>query len=284
MNVILPTDTKTTKKQWIIYSIIILICIASMIIAYNVQFYGRINLFGLNNTASFGSKTDDEISNLEDNFNKVFTNSLDTAEDDYASKKQDAEKPLIYNKYKIKNSEPDNYDIDITIPYINIESEIVDSYNENIEKVFVEACRRIVTTPKTNDIYQVSYSVSIEEGILSLMIQATLKEKDSPQRLVINTYNYDLRNNKAISLNEVLRIKALDSEKVQEKIDKTIKLKEQSSQALVSAGYTAFSRNVSDEMYKIENTTEFYLSNDSLYIMYPYGNKQITNEMDLIIF
>ena len=47
------------------------------------------------------------------------------------------------------------------------------------------------------------------------MIRATLKEGSKPQRVIIKTYNYDLRNNKEISLAEVLKIEDLDEDQVQ---------------------------------------------------------------------
>jgi len=41
--------------------------------------------------------------------------------------------------------------------------------------------------------------------------------------------------------------------------------------------------DVSNDMYKIENSKEFYLTNDTLYIIYAYGNDNFTSEIDLIV-
>ena len=38
-------------------------------------------------------------------------------------------------------------------------------------------------------------------------------------------------------------------------------------------------------MYKIENTDEFYIdNNNNLYLIYAYGNENLTSEMDLVVF
>ena len=52
---------------------------------------------------------------------------------------------------------------------------------------------------------------------------------------------------------------------------------------LEKLGYNVYSRDVSNDMYKIENSKEFYLTNDTLYIIYAYGNDNFTSEIDLIV-
>ncbi len=36
-------------------------------------------------------------------------------------------------------------------------------------------------------------------------------------------------------------------------------------------------------MYDIENSKQFYLTSDALYIIYAYGNDTFTSEMDMIV-
>ena len=55
------------------------------------------------------------------------------------------------------------------------------------------------------------------------MIRSNLKEGVSAQRIIIQTYNYDLRNNKEINLEEVLKIKNIDKSELQGKITDSIK-------------------------------------------------------------
>ena len=46
-----------------------------------------------------------------------------------------------------------------------------------------------------------------------------------------------------------------------------------------------YERDLKSDMYKIENTTNYFLTQDGyIYIIYCYGNNDYTNEMDIIIF
>ena len=48
-------------------------------------------------------------------------------------------------------------------------------------------------------------------------------------------------------------------------------------------GYNIFERHPEDEMYKIENSQEFFIKDGKIYIIYAYGNENLTREMDLVI-
>ena len=127
------------------------------------------------------------------------------------------------------------------------------------------------------------YVANVQDDILSLMIRSNLKEGVSAQRIIIQTYNYDLRNNKEINLEEVLKIKNIDKSELQSKITDSIKTEQKKVEDLEKLGYNVYSRDVSNDMYKIENSKEFYLTNDTLYIIYAYGNDNFTSEIDLIV-
>ena len=87
-----------------------------------------------------------------------------------------------------------------------------------------------------------------------------MKEGSSAQRVIIETFNYDLKNNKEVTLEEVLKIENLKN-----------------------LGYNIYSRDVTSNIYNIENTKEFYLTANTLYVIYAYGNGTFTSEMDLIV-
>ena len=120
-------------------------------------------------------------------------------------------------------------------------------------------------------------------GILSLIIKSNLREGSKAQKVIIQTYNYDLRNNKKITLEEVLKIEQLDKQVIQNKIEDEIKIEQKKSEDLKSLGYNVYQRNIKSDIYKLENSTEFYLTNNTLYIIYAYGNATSTSEMDLVI-
>ena len=134
-----------------------------------------------------------------------------------------------------------------------------------------------------NIIYTVEYVADVQDDILSVMIRSNLKEGSNAQRVIIQTYNYDLRNNKEINLEEVLKIKNIDKSELQNRIKNEIEIEQRKVEDLEKLGYNVYSRDSTNDMYKIEQSKEFYLTNDTLYIVYAYGNENFTSEMDLII-
>ena len=134
-----------------------------------------------------------------------------------------------------------------------------------------------------NVIYTVEYVANIQDDILSVMIRSNLKEGSSAQRVIIQTYNYDLRNNKEIDLEEVLRIENVDKSETQQKIKSEIEIEQNKVEDLKELGYNIYNRDIKNDMYRIENTEQFYLTNNTLYIVYAYGNETFTSEMDLIV-
>lgn len=286
MNVTLPEKNKLKKKQIIIYTSIIIVCIICLVTAFYVQFYARISfseLLGISEKKQFGNKTEEEIEELKSDFNKVFINNIEEDNGDNDNKKSDKNQKLVYTQYEKKESNTNNYDLEIHIPHINIKSEIVDEYNKEIEDIFVNKARNVLQSENKNIIYTVEYVANVQDDILSLMIRSNLKEGISAQRIIIQTYNYDLRNNKEINLEEVLKIKNIDKSELQGKITDSIKTEQKKVEDLEKLGYNVYSRDVSNDIYKIENSKEFYLTNDTLYIIYAYGNDNFTSEIDLIV-
>ena len=107
MNVTLPEKEGIKKGQIIIYSVIILVCIICVIVAFYVQFYARIDLAGLvgmGEESSYGNKTEEEQVNLETNFAQLFTNSLNNYNGENDNKKKEQDKNLVYTEYQKKES------------------------------------------------------------------------------------------------------------------------------------------------------------------------------------
>lgn len=286
MNVTLPEKVKIKKKELFIYISIIVICIACVIIAFYVQFYARIDigrLIGINPEGEFGKKSEEEIQILKTEFNQIFTNNIENDEGQNDSKKEEQDKQLVYTGYEKKESKLNSFDLEVHIPHINIKSEIVDGYNKEIEDVFLKIANNVLESENQNIIFTVEYVANVQDGILSVMIRSNLKEGSKAQKVIIQTYNYDLRNNKEITLEEVLKIENLDKEVVQNTINEEIAIEQKKAEDLISLGYNIYKRDKNSEIYKIENSTEFYLTNNTLYIIYAYGNATDTSEMDLVI-
>ena len=285
MNVTLPEKMKFNKKQLIIYISILFVCIISIIIAFYVQFYARIDigrLVGINSEVEFGNKTSEEVEELKNGFNQIFTNQIeDNGQND--SKKEEKDKSIVYTKYEKQESKLNSYELEIHIPHINIKNEIVEQYNQEIENIFVKIAQNILKSENKNIIYTVDYVANIKDGILSVMIKSNFKKGAEAQKVIIQTYNYDLRNNKEITLAEILKIEHLEQNTVQNMIKDEISKEQKKVEDLKKLGYNIYNRNVSSDIYSIENSTEFYLTDKTLYIIYAYGSETSTSEMDLII-
>ena len=284
MKVVLPEKKVFNKKQIAFYVSIIVICIISLIIAFYVQFYARIDIgriFGLQTETEFGNKTEEQVEMLKTQFDQIFNNNIINVEGQ-ENKKKEKDKPLVYAKVEKKETKMNAYDIEVHIPYINIDNEIVEKYNQEINQ-FVNKTNSIIESQSVNTIYNVNYTANIYDGIVSLIISSNLKEGNSAQRAIIETFNYDLRNNKEITLEEVLKIEHISKGELQEKIKNEIETEQKKVEDLKDLGYNVYSRDVTSNQYEIKNTNEFYLTNNTLYIIYPYGNNAYTSERDLII-
>lgn len=132
------------------------------------------------------------------------------------------------------------------------------------------------------------YKAYVNSNILSLVIKATLKEGANQQRIMVKTYNYNLTTNEEIKLNQLKEIKGISVESISKQIQQTIKQANQQAQNLESLGYTVLYREPTDEIYNIEISNDsincFLGENGRLYIIYPYGNRESTSEMDIILF
>lgn len=286
MNVTLPENEKLKKKYIIIYGIIIAICIICLVVAFYVQFYARIDiakLVGIEQEVKFGNKTEEQKNQLEVDFFKVFNNNIENTGGDYNSKKEDSTNELVYTKHEKKETKANSYDLEIHIPHINIKNEIVDKYNKEIEEVFFNMANKVLKSENRNIIYTVEYVANVQDGILSVMIHSNFKEGTNAQRVIIKTYNYDLRNNREVTLEEMLKFERLEKQEVQKQINYKIESEQQKVEDLKQLGYKIYSRDVKNDIYKIENTNEFYITKDVLYVIYAYGNESETSEMDLII-
>ena len=157
---------------------------------------------------------------------------------------------------------------------VNISGEVVEKYNQEIENIFVDMAKKVLQSENNNVIYTVEYVANIQDGILSVMIKSNLKEGSKAQKVIIQTYNYDLRNNKEITLAEVLKIEQLNENDVQNKIKADIQTEQKKAQDLKSLGYNIYSRDINSDIYSIEKSTEFYFTGNILYVIYAYGNHQ----------
>ena len=115
------------------------------------------------------------------------------------------------------------------------------------------------------------------------MIRSNLKDGSSAQRVIIQTYHFDLKNNKEVTLEDLLKRKGISITDVENKVKQQIATEQKRVEDLKALGYNIFERNVKDEMYLVKNTEQFFIKDGNIYLIYAYGNEALTSELDLII-
>ena len=282
MNVTLPEKEKIPKQRIIIYITIISICIISIAVVIGVQILGNDmvdNIFGINKITK---RSEEEEANLKSNFENIFDNSLED-KGEYEIKKIEQDKETIYTSYS-KEEKNDKYEIEVNLPYININNKEVQDFNNEIKETFEGKAEEILKSQnKNNVIYEVKYKAYIEDNILSLIIYSDLKQNTSAQRVIIQTFNYDIKENKKLIFEDTINNYKLNKEEVQNKINNDIQKEQKKSEELIQLGYNVFSRDTNSDIYKIENISEYFIYKNNIYVIFAYGNNKITSEKDIVI-
>lgn len=280
MNINLPKKEKMNQRAIIIYSIAILICVIAAIVIISVQYFGKGGLDGLISISSNTEQTDLQL--LKTEFNAIFDNTL-TNKSGINVEKIDNEKDIVFTNYTKEEVKENSYDLDLNIPQINIDKEKINEYNKEIEDTFIQKAENVLKTQNMNTIYTVQYTATIEDDILSLIIYSKLKDGFSAQRVIVMTYNYDLKNDNEISLNDLINRKNLKKADIENKIKQEISAEQKKVEDLRAFGYEIFERDVNNGMYKVDNTEEFFIKDGKIYLIYAYGNESLTSEMDLVV-
>lgn len=281
MNVVLPEKEKISKKRMLIYIICTIACILAITVVVGIKILGDDiinNLFGINKLVK---RTEQEEAALKANFENIFDNEFNDIEN-YQTQKIDENQKIIYTSYK-KEEKTDKYEININLPYINIKNKTIQNFNQEISNTFEAKAEEILKAKDKNTIYTVKYKAYIENDILSLIIYSDLKQDASAQRVIIQTFNFNLEDNKELALEDIIKIYDLNKNEVQNKVDEDIQAEQKKSEDLIELGYNVFSRDTKSEIYKIENINEFFICDGNIYIIFAYGNDDITSEMDLVI-
>ncbi len=269
----------------IIFAIIIIICIFAVNFAVYWQFFREgEDVQTPSNTIS----TNQNTVQIEENFKNIFENRLDYQGYDVNTTgviKINSSEDLIYTWVTKESVVENRYDLDLNIPRVNISNTSVEKFNEKIKELYVDKANDIILNATNNTIYTVEYMSYINTNILSLVIKSTLKEGNNPQRVIIQTYNYNLSTNEEITLKQLLEIKGLQESTVKNTVLSKIQEANREAEDLKNLGYNVFVRDLSSDIYEIQNTENFFLgANNYLYIIYPYGNSNYTDEMDVIVF
>ena len=155
--------------------------------------------------------------------------------------------------------------------------------NNKISTEYKQQVNQILNNKGNVIVYSIEYTSYVEDDILVLIIRSNLKENNNAQKQMIYTYNYDLKNRKIVNFEDIIDKLNYNKNDVQNAIYDYIQIQENNSKSLKNLGYGIYVRNSKDDLYKIENTKQFFVQNGKLYILYPYGNSLATSEMDIVI-
>lgn len=276
------------KNQKLIFILIGAFCVFALIAGIYTQFFVEKSendtqdpTNNLNNDIK--PKTQEEIKTQLSN---LFTNELISNNYDVTNlQKRNESKDIVYSAYDIQKQE-ENYEVDIHLPVVNIKGDVPTEFNKTTQSIFVNKASEILNNKYTEKvIYSVDYIAYINDNILSLVIKSTLKQGNNPQRVIVQTYNYNLETGEKVQLADVLTKKNIVQTDCQNKINEIVAKAQEEAQVLLQSGYTVYNRNLSDSIYQISNIPTFFLGkNQELYIIFAYGNQNYTSEMDVVLY
>ena len=287
MKVVLNTEPpKIGTKRKILYGVILGICLLAILVSAYILVFRNYGELG---RSEYIPASEEEYLQREAEFETIFSNeTINQIEQNILiTNKIKKEDDIIGIAYENSEKITGKYSLDIKIPYININTTAVKKYNNEIEQIFKQKALDIINNSQGKDIiYSVDYIAYINDNnILSIAIRSILKEGANAQRTIIQTYNYNFEKNKEVKLDEILQEKKLSENDVKNKVIQKIKQEQTKVEELKKLGYNIFERDYKSDMYKVENTTEFFIGKDGfLYLIYAYGNENYTSELDLVIF
>lgn len=267
-------------RNKLIIMVISILIICSIAIAIGV--YAQITDKGGNLKGNTNKNQVNDYKDLKDNFKDIFTNRINKSADANLSYNYDE---ILYCAYDIVEEKAGEYNINAKIPLFKVETDVTKIINKEIFDTFGRKILDIVKTVSIYRIYNLDYVAYVNDNIISLIIRCNYKDGSNPLRTIIQTYNYDFKNDKKLSIDDILNYKRLNKDQVQEKINNEIKEVNKNRKSISSQGYNLYIKDENDKMYKIENTANYFLGqNNYLYLVYAYGNNDFTNYVDLIIF
>lgn len=279
----------TGTKRYVFLAGLVLVCILALCIGIYIQFFYKYSdtdpfMIGINIGAK---KTEEEIAILKADFNSLFTNSItvQTTNPINVNRIEVNNKNYVYTTYNLVNEDENYYSVNAQIPTININSNKVKEINAQIKTEFYDTANTVMRKKEGYTIYTVSYVAYINEDVLSLVIKSSLKQQDKAEKVTVRTYNYSIADEKLYTLEDLIKYKETTNEEVQSIIDKDVRTAYNNAKIIAETYGNLYERDLSSDMYKIDHTDTFFLTQDGyVYIIYAYGNKDYTNEMDLIIF
>ncbi len=278
--------SKLTGKNKVVFFItLFLICVVAICIAIYVQyFYKDYDTDPFMLGIHIGEKkTNEEYATLKADFNNLFTNQVHVNSENLKVDKINTTQDVVYTYNKVKNQDENYYDVDVKIPALNINSEVAKEINSQIIEKFDKKAKEVMTSSDGFTIYNVDYVAYINKSVVSIAIREKAKIGTKGETVTVTTYNYNIPDKEEISLNDLIKLKKTDKSTVQEAIKTSIEAQAEKNNDIAEQ-YGGLVRNPEDKMYKVENSENYFLTDDGyVYIVYDYQEKN-TNEVDVVIF
>ena len=274
--------------RYIMYVVIMIICIVSVFVGvYAVELrIAKDERERMEQSAENNEPIKKSEKSTTDKFKDLFTNEFFSSNyDDSQIRKVEPNKPLVYGWSENINKDG-KYAIDAHLPAINIDSEVVAKYNEATSQNFVSKVNSLKSEEQPNSqftIYETSYISYINEDVLSVAIMASLKEGSNAQRVIVKTYNYNLKTGQEVKISDILAKRGIEASTVDQKISEEVKEAAEEAESVAKTGYEIYKRNLGNQMYLVKNVTNFIQGPEGeLFIIFDYGETNNTSEMDVI--
>lgn len=276
------------KNPKIMYILIGVFCILAILAGIYAQFidadYGGLDVADEN----VQGKQELTQVQIKEEFDGLFTNTINlNGFDTTGMQKINQNNEIVYTIFE-RLEITDNYEINLHIPIINLKSDAATKFNNNTQTIFVDKANEILknTDPTKKAIYSIDYVGFVNNNILSLVIRATLKESTTSQRIIVQTYNYYLGTNTEAPLVDLVTMKQLNKDQVNNKIMEVVTEADAEDKTLQDMGYNqVYIRDLTSDIYTVDNANCYFLGPEGrLYIVYAYGNGEFTSKMDIIEF
>ena len=274
-------------KLWIIYALIFLMCVLGIALAlYRTQYFQEENVGRALGIIDKDSEKEDQYNDLKAEFNTIFTNQVENLQNTNVNvEKINNDYDIVVTAYNYKEDK-ENITIDVAIPYINVQYDSARLFNKQISENYKNRAEVLKSQVSSlSIIYSVQYKAYIQNNILSLAIRSEYKEGNKSQRISVETFNYNLVEKREVNINEILNLKNITANDATKRVKDEIKKIQEQNQPLIDQGYSFYQRDYNSSEYEVSNCKQFlYGKNGMLYLVYPYGNKEDTSEMDVVIF
>ena len=274
------------KNKFFFFFALFLICIVALCIGIYTQYFYRYSetdplMIGINTGKE---KSIEEIANLKAEFNNLFQNTLKGDPNSISAEKNTVSNDWVIPAYQLSNSDENYYSVNVSIPAINIKTDVVAELNGNIKKDFYDKANSIIRQTEEYIVYNVKYEAFINKDIISIVVKSSLKEGNKAEKVSIKTYNYNVSAKKIVSLKEMLDLKQVSETNAQKIIDSEIKTAATNAKILAADLGYLYERDLNSNIYKLDNSSVYFFTDEGfIYIIYAYGNNDYTNEMDLVI-